>query len=110
VIYTSRNISTILFSPNERWLVGFGREDEISQNDAIWIWDLEQPDPEASIIANKLSQVISLAISPDGRWLASGILDGGVQIWHMRPEELLELSCLAQNDKWQSAECDQYSP
>ena len=52
----------------------------------VRIWPLDRPDAKAEILGSGGGDLRALAISPDGRRLAAGGLDGTVRVWHVGPE------------------------
>jgi WD40 repeat protein len=79
----------VAFSPDGRWLVS--RSGMLRPNNA-------RPDPAASRVkiwdmsAGRIvrrytpeSYAISIAYSPDGNWLALGMEDGTIKLWHRKP-------------------------
>lgn len=68
-------ISSVFFSPDERYLVSMGA----GSNSRIQIWDAFTGD-EISRMTHDLS-VISVAISPDGKYIVSGSFDNTARVW-----------------------------
>jgi WD40 repeat protein len=50
----------------------------------VWPWDLESRKPLPRIDHPDALEAVSLAFSPDGRTLASGGQNGGIQLWDLR--------------------------
>lgn len=55
-----------------------------SKDHTVKIWDLRQRNNQAVFtFAEHTSEVKDVAISPDGRWVASGGIDGSLKIWEI---------------------------
>jgi serine/threonine protein kinase/WD40 repeat protein len=61
----------------------------------VRLLDMSQPEIEAKCIAElpcKYSRMTSLAVTPDGQWLASGgWYDPGIQVWNLPKRELVRV-------------------
>ncbi|PPQ75265.1 hypothetical protein CVT24_007438 [Panaeolus cyanescens] len=90
-----QEIYSLDFSPDGRYIVS-GSGDRTMR-----IWDLTDPaahrtitiadsDAGAKPLAPNDAGVTSVAISPDGRWVAAGSLDYIIRIWDLRTGELVE--------------------
>jgi WD40 repeat protein len=100
-------ISPLLFSPDERWLVGERHES--------WLWavDLSSPNPAASLITLRGCEryVFEVGCSPDGRWLIATDSSGGdwlgapgtystARLWDMTAPDPSTRSVLWRSDAW----------
>jgi WD40 repeat protein len=89
------DILSLSFSPDGRWLV------TTSVDSTTRLWDLAGEEPGAnpilmtvnSSMLRGIGDVWSSAISPDGRWLATGSRDGMVRVWSLSLEELKARVC-----------------
>ncbi|HYU35631.1 MAG TPA: WD40 repeat domain-containing protein, partial [Thermoanaerobaculia bacterium] len=67
----------VAFSPDNRWLVTMGGEDEPAR-----LWDLTRPDPRAG--PHRLEQARGpVAWSADRRWLVTAGADRSVRLWRL---------------------------
>lgn len=74
------------FSPDGDWLVSDG-------NSSLNLWNLKTRSDEKTIKLGRGESVFSLAIHPNGRWIAAGTR-GKVLIWDIESEEkLAEIDC-----------------
>ena len=88
-------ILSLAFSPDGRWLA------TSSEDTTIRLWDLGAVEPGANPVLMTISpsllrgigDVWTAAISPDGRWLASGSRDGVVRLWLLPLDELVGRVC-----------------
>ncbi len=75
-----------IFSPDGDWLVSDGTS-------SLNLWNLKSPSDDKTIKLGRGESVYSLAIHPNGRWIAAGSR-GKVLIWDMESEEkLAEIDC-----------------
>lgn len=54
-------------------------------------WTLDQPDQESRVMAWK-GALLSLEVSPDGRWVAGGCQDSSVHLWRLWSGDDLQMS------------------
>ena len=76
----SSSVRAIAFGPNDRTLIS-------TRANTIEIWDLETNQPIQTLTGH-FNSVTALAISPDGRLLASGSADANINIWDLQTGEL----------------------
>ncbi|HEU4452664.1 MAG TPA: TIR domain-containing protein [Longimicrobium sp.] len=85
---SSTAVSHAVFSPDGRWLATgsaeFARR-AFRRDSAVFLWDLAKPDPTAAPVrlAGHSASITALAMSADGRWLASGSADSTVRVWDL---------------------------
>lgn len=75
------NVMSLAISPNVQTLISGGL-------DGLKLWDLRTRRPLKELL--KYETIYSVAVSYDGRFLASGDKDGNVKIWDFYKEELLK--------------------
>jgi WD40 repeat protein len=70
-----------VFSPDNRWLVTYGAEDD----DIARLWDLTAPDPVSTSIALRAheAEIVAAAFSPDSHWLITGANDWTARLWDL---------------------------
>jgi WD40 repeat protein len=73
VLHHSDSVVSIAFTPDGKTLV-------TSDNHAIRLWDVASA-KERSVLTKDSSVGKAVAVSPDGKWLASGDWDGMVRLW-----------------------------
>lgn len=85
-------VNSVAISPNGKWLV------TASADSTARLWDLTSGDPTDSLVLRghkegidssmfgALQGIYTVAISPDGRWLATGSYDGTARIWNLTSE------------------------
>jgi WD40 repeat protein len=66
-----------------------GRFLAVAEQSRISLWHIHEGTPFQEI-AIPQAGVITLSISPDGKWLACGLTDGTVQIWQLPQGFLLQ--------------------
>jgi WD40 repeat protein len=81
-------VTTLAFSADGRWLVT-GSFDRTSL-----VCDLTAPDPtsEPLVLHGLASDVVALALTPNGHYLATAGADDTVRIWELRLDELIALA------------------
>ena len=87
--------ASLAFSLDEKWLVG-------ADGTMIHVWETSTGRETARITT---STVISVDLSSDGKWIASGNYNNTVHIWLWRPEDLFTEACLRlprnfTNEEW----------
>ena len=80
--YAPGDIDTLAFSPDSKTLATVG-------SDTIRLWDMRQAKPRATS-KWELEGGLALAFSPESQFLASGLWNGEVHLWHTTPEERQE--------------------
>ena len=91
--------SAIAFAPDRRTLILAQRSGDLRRPvNEVMLWDLE----EIGRIKGHYHTVSQLAVSPDGRWLATGSEDSTVLIWDLAklvpPKQARKLSARELND------------
>jgi len=98
----------LAFSPDGRWLA---TQDEAGSTVLLWDLAAGQPLPEPQLL--RLGEYHLnrdwVTFSPDGRWLAA-ISSRGIQLWHMRCDELLESARQVAGRNLSADEWQQYFP
>ncbi|KAF9119269.1 ubiquitin-protein transferase activating protein [Mortierella sp. 14UC] len=69
-----------------------GQQLALGAETAIYLWDLASDTPSISL---RGGPICSLAYSPCGRWLASGIEDNTVRVWYQQRDEVESWSCVS---------------
>ncbi|KAG9314865.1 WD40-repeat-containing domain protein [Chiua virens] len=80
-IQSCDKIHIVEFMPDCKHLVSGGQE--------VQVWRLEDSQQVATLL--KASDVVSLAVSNDGRWIAAGTRWSGVQVWNAETHECFRL-------------------
>lgn len=70
------DVMSVSWSPNDRFLASAG------QGDMVVLWDVATGKPKARLPAELARR--SVAFSPDGTWLATGMATSGVHFWDAR--------------------------
>lgn len=106
------SVSSVAFSPDGHWLATG------SLDDTARLWDLgvllsaalESDDPTAEpvVLQSHEDNVMSLAFSQDGRWLATSSLDGTVRLWRTSLDELAAVACQVAGRNLTQDEWEQY--
>ena len=84
------NFSSMVFTPNSRWLItGGGFMEGQSNYSNIYLWDMasELSKVKPKIFAAHDDFTQQITISPDGHWLASASLNGSSRLWNMNSLE-----------------------
>jgi WD40 repeat protein len=69
-------VNDLVFDPGGAWVASA----EGGKNARVRVWVLDRREP-ARVLEGHTASVLSLAVSRDGRWLASGSADGTVRLW-----------------------------
>lgn len=72
-------LNTLRFTPKGRWLIGAGVRGDIH------VWDVASG-RVAAVLRNHSSGISSLAVSHDGRTLATGDVSGLLRLWALEPD------------------------
>lgn len=78
------NFSALIFTPDNRWLVAGGSIlEEQKKNGAIYVWNISEDVATGSpkIMPAHDHRISKIAISPDGKWLASASANGSARLW-----------------------------
>jgi WD40 repeat protein len=79
------SVRAVRFTPDgKKLLAGTGRNPGQATRDAtgeVVCWDLEAAKPKAVVLGGHAHQVCDLALTPDGKTLASGGDDGAIKLW-----------------------------
>ncbi len=70
-------VNDLVFSADGAWLASAGDVRDAT----IRIWDLASKEQLHVLQPTPVSAVLALALTQDGRWLASGCADGSVRLW-----------------------------
>jgi WD40 repeat protein len=85
-----------VISPDSHWLVTADTDLEPPQSteQTCRIWDLTASDPGASsaLLPRQDCQADRVAITPNGRWLATAGSGSGVRLWHLGLASLVDLA------------------
>jgi WD40 repeat protein len=85
----SEPVTALAISPDWRTLIsasGLSSELARSTNCLLKFWDLNRGTQNASLIAHT-DQITGLAITPDGRLLASASEDNRIKLWPLKPND-----------------------
>ena len=79
-------------SPDGRWLVTGSHDNpfaQVARSSTVRLWDLHAADPAASprILRGHENNITCLAVSPDGRWLATGSVDNTARLWDLQAND-----------------------
>jgi WD40 repeat protein len=67
----------LAFTPNGRLLIGVGESAEVR------VWDMSRPQQQPQALPGHLETVRTVAVSPDGRTLATGDRNGAIKLWSL---------------------------
>jgi WD40 repeat protein/serine/threonine protein kinase len=70
------HVDEVAFSPDGAWLAAAG----VSEDPTVRVWDLSTKQ-QLRVLSGHTDAVGALAVSRDGKWLASGSADGTVRLW-----------------------------
>jgi WD40 repeat protein len=104
----ARDVTQVAFSPDGKTLIT-GRDDKttIKGGYTIQLWDVTSRQPIGPALpGNNPNSVRSLAISPDGKYLAARVWEG-IELWEINPESWQEYACRIANrnltsDEWEN--------
>ncbi|MEA3275054.1 MAG: hypothetical protein U9Q81_07170 [Pseudomonadota bacterium] len=71
----SETVTEIAFSPDGRFLAGFGSGPEIT------VWDLEAQQEFLTLLSPTLAPITGMAFSPIGKTLAGADQDANITLW-----------------------------
>jgi WD40 repeat protein len=74
-------IKTMAFTPDGHWLIASGANAE------IYVWDMTTRRREGRRFPSAMAGVQCLAISPDGKTLATGSQVGAIKLWRLEPPD-----------------------
>ena len=84
-------VRSLAYSPDSGWLVtgSWGSETDPSVHDEIRIWNATDGEP-LEAFSERGEAVLSVVTSPDGRWLAAGLVDysDNVVLWDVSEERM----------------------
>ncbi len=119
----TNNINSLAFSPDGKTLAsgscGKSNHSQCSQGKII-IWDMSTRQMIGQSLTGHISDVWSVAFSPDRKTLASGgcgevdsngvCIRGEIILWNLAPQSWVEKSCLRAGRNFTSAEWEKYFP
>jgi WD40 repeat protein len=82
-VAVSGDAQGIAFMPDGKTLIA-------AEGTNLWFYHVEDAQPFLHLPLSGGAQIITLAIAPDGAWLACGLLDGSVQLRALPGGELLQ--------------------
>jgi WD40 repeat protein len=93
-------ISALAISPDSRWIVTVSYDLRHSGFDIIrdknaWLWTLptDRVESKPIVLSGHEGSIRAIAISADSRYLVTGSWDGTARVWHLKPEDLVEIAC-----------------
>ena len=79
-------------------------------DNTITLWDVDTHQPIGQPLTGHNFLVSSIALSPDGKALASGSGDGTIILWDVNPQSWIEKSCQRAGRNLSLAEWQKYFP